>query len=98
MKLKLLSDQVLLRYIPVTESSVIVTPDEWSTEVGRTTLRGEVVAAGPKAYDVKKGDIVAFYGLQEMTWLKKVGSKETRQKYGKDHVIVSEKHIQAVIG
>ena len=96
--IKLLSDQVLLRHIPVTESEIIVTPDEWSTEVGRTTLRGEVIAAGPKAYEVKIGDIVAFYGLEEMTWLHKVGLEGTRRKFKKAHVIVREKHIQAVIG
>ena len=96
--IRLLNDQVLLRHIPVPESDIIITPDEWQTEIGRTTLRGKVVSAGPKAVNVKAGDLVAFYGLQELTWPHKVGSVDTRDHFGKDEVIVREKHIQAVIG
>ena len=54
-----LHDRILVRRMAETQQSLLVLPDVAKEE----SKIGEVVAAGPKAYGVKAGDVVLLPGV-----------------------------------
>lgn len=58
-KMQPLHDRILVRRIEESAASLIIIPDT----ARESTKLGEVVAAGPKAFDVKEGDIVLLPGI-----------------------------------